>query len=584
MRVRFRISQTLFAGILGIVALFASLVVLSVHFRLRGDLTGRAQAELRREMGLAELVLEKSTASNPDSLTGLITSRIGHRVSIIDTSGVVLGDSDISIHRLAQVENHRSRPEVRGALAGEIAFARRKSATIGRELIYAAQVVSLSGRPLVLRIAAPVEEVEGPARRQNRAIVALALLVALVSFLPAMYLSRSLSRPLAFLAERARSLASGDFGKKSGPPIRFEEVGPIVSSFNRLADELSERVGELKREREEMQTFIDCIAEGIIALSEDARIVQINEAAKALLDIPRPILFAPVGSLIRQPGLRDLLEEAVLRSFDAREIRIGDRDLVLTGRHLKQGGAVVTFLDITEIRRLERVRSDFVANASHELKTPLTAMRGFAETLIDDDPPHALRINFLDSIRANTLRLQNLVDDLLDLSRFESGGWIARREELEVADVASETWGEMALRIGELGKKIDFSVVGSSIVAADEQGLAHVFRNLFENSIQHSQAEGEVRVEIEKTDEIMTRISISDTGAGIPSDALPRIFERFYRADPARSRQAGGTGLGLAIVRHLISSMGGEVGAESDLGQGATIWFTVPTATAPRWL
>ncbi|NIR78506.1 MAG: hypothetical protein GWM92_07675 [Gemmatimonadetes bacterium] len=219
------------------------------------------------------------------------------------------------------------------------------------------------------------------------------------------------------------------------------------------------------------------------------------------------------------------------------------------------------------------MRRDFVANASHELKTPLTSIRGFAETLLEDEPPPELRRQFLRSIRNNTVRLQRLVDDLLDLSRLESGGWVARREEVDAVELARRVWGELDERAEEKG--LTFEVEGEGLAEADEQGLAQVLRNLLENSIQYTPEDGSIRVRVRSGAE-RVEIDVEDTGIGIPSSALSRVFERFYRADPARSREEGGTGLGLAIVKHLVEAMDGGVEARSALGKGTTIRVSLP--------
>jgi signal transduction histidine kinase len=283
-----------------------------------------------------------------------------------------------------------------------------------------------------------------------------------------------------------------------------------------------------------------------------------------------------VGTVIRDPQLKRALEDSVTRPEQAREIEINGRNLLLASRALDLGGSVTTFLDITELRRLEKVRSDFVANASHELKTPLTSIRGFAETLAEDDPPEELRREFLGMIRNNTLRLQRLVDDLLDLSRLESGGWSAGAEPISVESVAREAWELVG---DEEGPEVHFEIRGEATALGDERGLVQVFRNLFENAVRHTPKRGHVRVAIGPGDVSGTvLVTVSDDGEGIPAQSLPRIFERFYRADSSRAREVGGTGLGLAIVKHLVTAMGGKVGAESRLGHGTTIRITLLVA------
>jgi signal transduction histidine kinase len=397
----------------------------------------------------------------------------------------------------------------------------------------------------------------------------------LVALAIAFFASRALSQPLVQLADLSRRLTRGDFQERAPRHLSVPELDDLALAFNRLTGELRARLAELGRERDEMQALIDCMAEGVVALTGDARVFRTNRAARALLDLPRDLQDAPVETLVRQPELRRALEESVYHPVSSREIRIGDRHLLVSSRRLDLGGAVTTLLDISEIRRLEQVRRDFVANASHELKTPLTSIRGFAETLLEDDPPDELRVGFLRSMRENTLRLQRLVDDLLDLSRLESGGWVADPEPVLVSEAARDTWtaySELAA-----GRDIAFDVDADAKVLADRRGLAQVLRNLLENAVRHTDRGGHVHVGARLGEDGMVEIEVSDDGEGIPSKALPRIFERFYRADSSRARDFGGTGLGLAIVRHLVEVMGGSVSAESELGRGTTIRLRLPS-------
>jgi signal transduction histidine kinase len=488
----------------------------------------------------------------------------------------VLGDSYVDPARLRQVEDHSDRPEVRGALAGGVTFAQRTSATVADPLLYGAQVFEWAGEPIVLRLSAPMTEVEQAVDRAQRAVALSGLLATLLALAIAFFASRALGQPLVQLADLSRRLARGDFQERAPRHPSVPELDDLALAFNRLTGELRARLHELGRERDEMQTLIDCMAEGVVALTGDARVFRTNRAARALLDLPEALEDASVDTLVRHPELRRALEESVHHPVSAREIHIGDRHLLVSSRTLDLGGAVTTLLDVSEIRRLERVRRDFVANASHELKTPLTSIRGFAETLLEDDPPEDLRAGFLTSIRENTLRLQRLVDDLLDLSRLESGGWVAEPEPVLVSEAARDAWAAYA--DAAAAKGVIFEADAEAVVLADRQGFAHVLRNLLENAIRHTDQGGHVFVRARSVDGNMTGIEVSDDGQGIPSKALPRIFERFYRADSSRARDFGGTGLGLAIVRHLVEVMGGSVAAESEPGRGTTIRFRLPSA------
>ncbi|GMV08213.1 MAG: hypothetical protein AMXMBFR53_44880 [Gemmatimonadota bacterium] len=573
---RLRIHHSLFAGFLGVTGLLVALIVALVGSGLRRDLLDTYRADLRRELALAAWIVAGGESEDADSLARAVTERIGYRVSLIDTSGVVLGDSYVAEGRMAEVENHRARPEVRGALAGEdVTFAQRTSATVGVPLLYAAYLTRFRDVPVVLRVAAPLDTVEETVGRVQRTVALTGLFATVLALLLAWLLSVALARPLVVLAERARALGRGDFSARvpMGPGVA--ELSDVASAFNRLSEELQARVSELRRDRDEMSALIDTMAEGVVALTDDARVLRVNRAARALLGLPADVPpYSPVGALVRHQELRELLEESVARPVQTQEIQVGDRFLLAASRRLALGGAVTTFLDITETRRLEQVRRDFVANASHELKTPLTSIRGFAETLLEGDPPPKLKEQFLTSIRDNTLRLQRLVEDLLDLSRLESGGWSAARDRVSAAEVAREAW--RMFEEAAVDREVTFAVEGDLTVVADRQGLVQIFRNLMENALRHTDQGGHLHVTVSLPAAGLAEIAFSDDGEGIPSRALPRIFERFYRADTSRARDIGGTGLGLAIVRHLVGAMGGEVWAESTLGQGTTIRFTLP--------
>ena len=572
---RIRIQYPLFAGFLGVTGLLLVLIALLVSRGLRSELDLTFRADLERQLALGEWIVRESGSVDPDSLAREITNRIGYRVTFIDPEGTVLGDSYVERGQLFQVENHFDRPEVQGVLVdGEaVSFAERTSETVDQPLLYAAQLTSLNGAPVVLRIAALQTDIARAVSGVQRTIFLAGIIATLFSLVAAYVISIALTRPLVLLAKRAREFSRGDYAARV-QDAKVTELQDVADAFNTLTDELQVRLSELGHEREEMQTLIDCMAEGVIALSADAKVLRMNRSARALLELPDTLDFAPVDSIVRDHKLRSILEDAVIRPGNSEEVEVNGRHLLVSSRALDPGGAVTTLLDISEIRRLEQVRRDFVANASHELKTPLTSIRGYAETLLDDDLPEKLTLEFLASIRKNTLRLEHLVEDLLDLSKLESGGWTGGRESVDMKEVAEEAW--QVVRGIEDKDGIAFDILGDFSVIGDREGLFHVFRNLLENSIRHTDSDGSINVSMALTQDSMVEVVISDDGEGIPAESLPRIFERFYRADSARARDFGGTGLGLAIVRHLVSGMGGEVVAESQLGQGTTVRFTVP--------
>jgi two-component system phosphate regulon sensor histidine kinase PhoR len=573
---RIRIQYPLFAAFLGVIGLLSVLIVLPVSSGLRKELGLTVRADLERQLALGEWVVQEAGLVDLDSLAREITDRIGYRVTFIDPEGSVLGDSYVELGRLPEVENHYDRPEVQDLLvSGEtVSFTERTSETVAEPLLYAARLITLDGSSVIMRIAAPQTDIERTVSGVQRTVALTGLLAMLFALAAAYMISIALTKPLVLLAQRARQFSKGDYTVRV-PDTKVTELQDVADAFNLLTDELQSRLTELGHEREEMQTLIDCMAEGVIALSEDARVIRMNRSARALLELLDTPAFAPVSSVVSDNKLRSVLEDSVIRPGNSDEVEVNGRHLLVSSRALDPGGAVTTLLDISEIRRLEQVRRDFVANASHELKTPLTSIRGYAETLLDDDPPEKLKLEFLTSIRKNTLRLEHLVEDLLDLSKLESGGWTGRRESVDTKEVAQEAW--QVVRDIEGKEGISFDILGDLRVMGDREGLFHVFRNLLENSIRHTDSGGSINVSMALTQDSMVEVVISDDGDGIPAESLPRIFERFYRADSARARDFGGTGLGLAIVRHLVSEMGGEVVAESQLGQGTTVQFTVPT-------
>ncbi len=323
-----------------------------------------------------------------------------------------------------------------------------------------------------------------------------------------------------------------------------------------------------------LDALLEGTSDGVLVIDERGRVVRSNGPGRRLLGQRDRLATWTVD---RSTELSELVEAGRTREVAEQEVEWLGKSLLALATPLGESRVVLRLKDVSEIRRLERVRTDFVANASHELKTPLTALRGFAETLLDDEPSADVRRQFIESIHSNAIRLQHLVDDLLDLSRLESGGWKPDRAPMMVGPAVQDAWEDV---VEGRSRSVSFNVVGEGIAQGDEFGLHHILRNLLDNALRHTEADGRIDVKITPGPDTVT-VSVSDTGSGIPPEALPRIFERFYRVDPARSRQEGGTGLGLAIVNHLVTAMNGQVWAASEVGRGTTMTFTLPRAREP---
>ena len=588
---RFPLRPAAMIGAAGAVALAGAASWTSARAVVSRALVDEAARHVEQATQLGAARLRASQDQPLDSVVRSLARSTRYRVSVFDGEMRLLADSrlqPVAVGRAsgagaavadpAGAPGPASLPEVARALRNPRApaFSHRVGEDGGGSYLFSAARLYWHGETAVIRFGAPAEPIAGSA---NRAAwnVALAVLGAGAAVLAVLYsalggLARSMNAVGSLLAR----IGAGGAPSPRVPLSRVGELARAGSAANRLRAEVTARAARADRERDELAALVDHVAEGLIALDADARILRINPAAKDLLGLTSVPRSAPVGSVLRDKDLRDLLEASVTRPEAHSEVTVDGKRLDVRTKRGTKGGAVVLLVDVTEIRRLEEVRSDFVANASHELKTPLTVIRGAAETVMDEDLPPDLRRQFLRSIGSNTVRLQRLVDDLLDLSRYESGGWRPEREVVSPAETAWRAWSE--LEDGGAAGGARFRVAGDGQAHGDAMAVHQVFRNLFENALRYvPQDGGRISVEVrEEGDQLRT--SVRDNGAGIPASALPRIFERFYRIDPARSRARGGTGLGLAIVRHLVSTMGGEASAESTLGAGTTITFTLPLA------
>ncbi len=385
---------------------------------------------------------------------------------------------------------------------------------------------------------------------------------------------RAITAPLIALSQAARAIAAG--ASPRFPHSGIPEVDTLVQALRRMHRELADGFADLQREKAESTAIVDAMVEGVIAADARGRIVTANPAARRLLGYPDSGPLPDLPTLFRSKVAREAIERVLAgEPVRDREVELDSQVLSLNARPLPGSGAVVVLHDLTAIRRLEQVRRDFVANVSHELKTPLTSISGYAETLGDPAIDDATRARFVATILANAQRMQRMVDDLLDLSRVESGRWVPRTEPVDVAAIAAESWAALADRAAGQQVTLELRLApDADRIVADPESIRHIFGNLFDNSLRHVPAGGHVWVDSQRVDSGVT-VSVTDDGAGIAAEHLPRIFERFYRVDPARSRAEGGTGLGLAIVRHMVEAHGGRVSAESEPRHGTTIrcWF-----------
>jgi two-component system phosphate regulon sensor histidine kinase PhoR len=405
-----------------------------------------------------------------------------------------------------------------------------------------------------------------------------------IALLISFFLSRHFSGPLRELTSAATRMAEGDL-KAQVSIRRKDEVGLLSRRFNYLSERLVELIQRISEEKKQLQVILESMVEGVMVLDSDARILLTNQALREIFEIT----MAPEGhtplELVRNAELQAVVDQVLLGHGSLeQEISIMQggtlKQVMVHASPLKiQGetkGSVLVFYDVTHQRRLENVRKEFVANVSHELKTPLSAIKGYAETLLSgalDDKQNAR--NFLSIIDRHADRLHQIVQDLLDLSRIESAQYELRLEKIQLGSLLDELKGTFQKELDH--KKITWKTTcKADEVWADPTALRQILSNLCDNAIKYSNSEGRLEITVEPSESGVALFRIQDSGPGIAPEHLPRIFERFYRVDSSRSRQLGGTGLGLSIVKHLVHLHGGEVWAESEIGEGSSFFFTLP--------
>jgi two-component system phosphate regulon sensor histidine kinase PhoR len=515
------------------------------------------------------------------------------RVTLIATDGQVLGDSERAGGELALLDNHAERPEVKAALGGRVGRDLRQSATLRAPLIYVAVPVEEGGRVIgVLRLALPLAAVTASYATLHQVMLAGGAVALAVALAIALFVAGRVTRPVVEMQSTARQLSQGNFLVRA-PTRSTDEIGTLGRSLNVLAARLREKIEDLEQEQAKVTAILDGMVEGVIAVDGHEHIVLMNERARAIFNLGavraerKPFLEvirnAELHEVFRQSRGGDpgavVRREVSLAAPAGRILQVHGVPLLLAGG---EKGVVIVLHDITELRRLEQVRTEFVGNVSHELRTPLTAIHGYVETLLGgalEEPENARK--FLEIVHRQTERLGRLINDLTDLSNIELGKASLHLAPTRLDEVVDSVLGVIAPRARAGGVTVRTEVPATlPLVKADHDRLAQILINLVDNAVKYTPDRGVVTVRGSEAPGKTVSVSVEDTGVGIPSADLPRITERFYRVDKARSRELGGTGLGLAIVKHLVLAHGGELHIESEIGRGTTVRFTLPVAEA----
>jgi two-component system, OmpR family, phosphate regulon sensor histidine kinase PhoR len=497
----------------------------------------------------------------------------GARATIIDHEGKVLADSEADARSM---ENHAHRKEFVAALQGNLGTETRRSHTLGVPFLYVAAPISGGA----VRLAYPLSDVEAATASLRRTLVLGSALAFTLALLLAGFAARSTARRLQRIVEFADNVAAGNLAARISESSS-DEIGHVASALDKTGRRLEESFAALQTSQRELETLLNSMQDAVIAVGPDGRVQWANHGMNRL--VQRARLSAPLIETVRDPDFLAAVREASIQKT-ARTARassiIPGRTFDVTAAPMPGGGAVAVLRDLTETERVEKTRRDFIANVSHELRTPLTSIQGYAETLLDGAPDGNHLREFLEIIRKNASRMSRLTEDLLTLARVESGETRFDPQLLSSAELlqdAVESFREIA-REKHVELVVDDNA--STPVSADREAIHQVFANLIDNALKYAASGGQIMLGARSRDD-MVEFYVRDFGPGIASEHLPRLFERFYRVDKARSRESGGTGLGLAIAKHIVLAHGGKIRAESELNHGSTFFFILPAASVP---
>jgi len=578
------VRNRIFFKLLGAFLVVIVVSAVTFDFMLAGAWEASLRSEIERNLTQkTQLLAHRVETDRSHSLADIAAQEgqaAGARATIIDTTGQVLADSEANP---STMENHVHRKEFVAALAGQVGVDERRSATLGVPFLYIAAPVSGGA----VRLAYPLSDVEAVSSQVHRRLALASALVLVFALFVAAVAATWSARRLDRIVGVAARIAEGDLRARVQETSQ-DEIGRVAGAIDRTARQVEQSFAAVQSSQRQLETLLNSMQDAVIAVGDDGNVQWANQPMDRLVH-KRVRLQAPVVETIRDPDFLASVKAATttraVKTARATSIVPG-RAFDVTAAPLPGGGAVDVLRDLTETERVEKTRRDFIANVSHELRTPLTSIQGYAETLLDNSSENVVPTReFLEIIRKNAARMSRLTEDLLTLARVESGETRFEAEAvppLELLHDAEESFREIArgqgvdLQIQDLPGG-DGSLEALPLVLADREAIHQVFSNLIDNAMKYGRAGGRIVLGARPAQRGV-EFYVQDFGAGIPSEHLPRLFERFYRVDKARSRESGGTGLGLAIAKHIMLAHGGSIRAESELAHGATFLFTLPAA------
>jgi len=571
---RSRIFFKLMLVFLVVIAVTAITLLWTVHSVWERTLRQQIERDLTQKAQMFAYRVENDRQHSLADITSQEGQAAGARATVIDPTGKVLADSEADPRTM---ENHASRKEFAAALGGHVGLDERKSQTLGVPFLYVAAPISGGA----VRLAYPLPEIEITDRPLARALLWGSLTAFVIAILIAAAASQYVGWRLQRIVRFAERVASGDLTARIASSAT-DEIGQVAAALDKTARRVEESFDRVKTSQNELETLLNSMQDAVIAVGPDGRVQWANRRMNRILLRP-PRLDAPLIESVRDPDFLAAVQEAardhVVTTARSNTITSG-RIFDVTAAPMPGGGAVAVLRDLTETERMEKTRRDFIANVSHELRTPLTSIQGYTETLLDSPLADNHVREFLEIIRKNAARMSRLTEDLLTLARVESGEQrfiIQKVSAEELLQDALESFREVARPYGV--ELVVENTAPDAHVDADREAMHQIFSNLIENGLKYA-ASGKKIVLGARAVENGVEFSVRDLGPGISSEHLPRLFERFYRVDKARSRESGGTGLGLAIAKHIVLAHGGTIRAESELNHGSAFFFTLPASEA----
>lgn len=575
----------LYAGF-AIVILFSILIV---GLMVQRQIEQASLRDISSNLSSQAFILQQSFANIDNQTQGQIQQtveqigrRIDTRITLLTKAGVVIADSEFSPE---EMDNHRYRPEIIAANKSTIGQSQRYSRTLQKPMLYVAVSAMASNSNLgYIRTALSTERIDEEINYLRRVIITAASLTGLIALFIGYWLAMSFAKPLRQMTLIAKNYAHGRYQLRI-PSHRRDEIGDLARSLNQMADISAQRFDIIKTERDQLSTILKSMNEGVITVTSEGLITHVNAAACRML---RTSGERCLGQALKDIDGSNNLDQAFVQCH--KQQASVERTIQLDGytfarhyrlhvtllKHSYKADAILVLQDITDVQRIDKMRADFVANASHELKTPITAIRGFAETLIEDETiEHGMRQRFIRKIHGQSIRLSDLVSDLLALSRLESND-TAFNTQVDLQQIVQRVCANLQAVAQSHKIVLELEVIdGPMMLLGDDNALGQMATNLIDNAIKYTTEMGTVTVTI-KAEEGMAVLTVKDNGLGIDETDQERIFERFYRVDKARSQSLGGTGLGLAIVKHIVQNHKGRLQLKSKLNHGSTFTVKIP--------